>query len=381
MTLRLVVVAGEASGDALGAAVVRALRARQPDVQIMGVGGERLCREGLDSLFPLERLAVMGVVEPLGRLPELLARRRGLVRHFTRNPPDLFLGIDAPDFNLGLAARLRRAGVTTAQLVSPAVWAWRPGRVRGIARAVDRVFCLLPFEPAFYAEHGVAAEFVGHPLAGELASAPSRALARRRLGLPAAAPVLALLPGSRAGEVRRLLPDFLQAAALLRADLPALQVVVPAASAERERQLAPLLRGQPASLLAGGSRDALAAADAVLTASGTATLEAALLGRPMVVAYRMHPLSYRLLRRLLRVPHVALPNLLAGRALVPEFLQDEARPRALAAALAPLFGGDNSALLAEFRRQARLLRGDAADNVAAGLLHMAGIQDNGRPDG
>ncbi|NND66966.1 MAG: lipid-A-disaccharide synthase, partial [Halioglobus sp.] len=306
---RLAVVAGEASGDLLGAAVVRALRAAYPDLVVEGVGGPRLAAEGLASIFPLERLAVNGLVEPLGRLPELLARRRSLARRFTTDPPDLFLGIDAPDFNLGLAARLRNNGVPTAQLVSPSVWAWRPHRVRGIARAVDRVFCLLPFEPGFYTEHGVTAEFVGHPLAEELAAPPTRAAARKELGLSAAAPVLALLPGSRAGEVARLLPDFLATVALLRERLPGLEVVLPAASPERAAQLTPRLDGSGVQLVRGSAHLAMAAADSVLVASGTATLEAALLGRPMVVAYRMHPLSYRILRRMLRVSHVALPNL------------------------------------------------------------------------
>ncbi len=370
--MRLAVVAGEASGDALGAAVVRALREREPRLDVVGVGGPELTNEGLDSRFPMERLAVMGLVEPLGRLPELLARRRGLAHCFVADPPDVFLGIDAPEFNLGLARRLRSSGVPTAQLVSPSVWAWRPGRVRGIARAVERVFCLLPFEPEFYAEHGVAAEFVGHPLAERLGNVPDRAAARGALGLPLDAPVLALLPGSRAGEVRRLLPDFLAAAHSLRASLPDLEIVLPCATPEREVQVQGLLAGATVRVVSEASHLALAASDVVLTASGTATLEAALLGRPMAVAYRMHPVSYRILRRMLRVPHVALPNLLAGRAIVPEFLQDDVRPAALVAALRPLFDGPNAELAAEFSRQATMVQGRCADRVARGLLALAG---------
>lgn len=369
--MRLGVVAGEASGDALGAAVVRALREREPNLELFGVGGPELCREGLDSLFSMERLAVMGLVEPLTRLPELLLRRRALAGDIAAFHPHVFLGIDAPDFNLGLARRLRATGIPTAQLVSPSVWAWRRGRVKGIARAVDRVFCLLPFEPDFYAGHGVEAEFVGHPLAETLGSPPGRSAARRELGVSAEAPVLALLPGSRSGEVSRLLPDFLAAAALLRAQLPGLEVVLPAATPERAAQVAALLGRSPVLMVDGASHLALAAADAVLTASGTATLEAALIGRPMVVAYRMHPLSYRILGRMLRVSHVALPNLLAGRTVVPEFLQDAVRPAALAAALAPHFAAPDAALAAEFRRQAGLLRGNCAGSVATGLLRLA----------
>ena len=283
----------------------------------------------------------------------------------------MFLGIDAPDFNLGLARRLRRVGIPTAQLVSPSVWAWRPGRVRGIARAVERVFCLLPFEPAFYAEHGVQAEFVGHPLAELLADPPDGAAARVALGLAPDVPVLALLPGSRAGEVRRLLPRFLAAADELRKHVADLEIVVPAATPERETQVQGLLGGARVRLVREASHLALAAADVVLTASGTATLEAALLGRPMVVAYRMNPLSYRILRRMLRVPHVALPNLLAGRAIVPEFLQDAVQSEALAAALRPLFDGPDAVLKAEFRQQAVSLQGHCADRVAHGLIEMA----------
>lgn len=375
MAPRLAVIAGEASGDLLGAAVVRALRDLYPDLEVEGVGGPRLAGEGLASLFPLERLAVNGLVEPIGRLPELLWRRSDLARRFLAEPPDAFLGIDAPDFNLGLATRLRLAGVPTAQLVSPSVWAWREGRVRGIARAVDRVFCLLPFEPAFYAQHGVAAEFVGHPLAEQLATPLSRADARHALGLSSGAPVLALLPGSRATEVSRLLPDFLAAAALLREQLPGLEVVLPAASPERAAQIAPMLVGSGARLVSTAAHEAMAAANSVLVASGTATLEAALVGRPMVVAYRMHPFSYRILRRMLRVPHVALPNLLAGRELVPEFLQDAVQPAALAAALLSHFEGADDECAAEVQRLAGQLRGDCAGRVAAGLQQMMATKE------
>ena len=292
---------------------------------------------GLDSLFPMERLSVNGLVEPLRRLPELLARRRGLARHLRTQAPRVFLGIDSPDFNLGLARAVRASGIPTAQLVSPSVWAWRRGRLKGIARSVDLMLCLFPFETEVYRERGIPARCVGHPMADEIAGPVDSAQARRALGLPREVPLLALLPGSRAGEVEALMPLFLQAADHLRLGFPALNLVVPAASAQRMLQLRAMVRGVPGiTLVQGQSRQAIAAADAVLVAAGTATLEAALLRRPMVVAYRMHGASWFVLSRLVRTPWVALPNLLAGRELVSEFLQDAATPEALAGSLASL---------------------------------------------
>lgn len=373
-TLRVGLVAGEPSGDLLGAGVIAALRERCADVHVEGVGGPAMAGQGLASLYPMERLSVMGLVEPLRRLPELLRLRRALARRFAAAAPDVFLGIDSPDFTLGLERRLRRRGVTTAHLVSPSVWAWRRGRLRGIARGTDLMLCLFPFETGVYREHGIPVEFVGHPLADEIPEAVDRGAARARLGLAGADRLVALLPGSRGGEVARLAPLFLQTAARLYGSDPALRFVLPAANAARERQLQPLVAasGLPVTLCTGQARDAMAAADAVLVASGTATLEAALLRRPMVVAYRMSGLSWFGLSRLVDTPWVALPNLLARQPLVPEFLQREATPAALAAALGDILAGRSADTAAAFAAMHEQLRHDCAARVADALLRLCG---------
>ena len=333
---RIALVAGEPSGDVLGSRVLRALRRALPgcDLHAEGIGGEAMIAEGFQTLYPLERLSVMGLVEPLGRLPELLRIRRALYRRWRANPPALLLGIDAPDFNLRLARRLRDAGVRTAQLVSPTVWAWRPRRVHQVARAVDRLLCLFPFEPALYRALDVDARFVGHPVVQELARMPDRAQARRDLGLPAKAPVIALLPGSRAAEVAQLAPSLMAAGELLRERDPRRELLMPAASKERAVQLRSLLEhGRSAGAIRvvdGDSRRAMIAADLVLLASGTASLEAMLLRRPMVIAYRVSPLSWALISRLAVTPYAGMPNILAGRRVVPELLQGNLNPAALA---------------------------------------------------
>ncbi|QIB66697.1 lipid-A-disaccharide synthase [Kineobactrum salinum] len=337
--MRIGILAGEPSGDILGSRLLAALRQRYPQLQVEGIGGPLMQAQGLDSLFPMERLSVMGFVEPLKRLPELLRIRRSLYRHFRAHPPDLFIGIDSPDFVLTLERRLRAAGIATAHLVSPSVWAWRRGRIHGIGRAVDRMLCLFPFEPDIYHQHGIAAEFVGHPLADEIPAEVDHGAARIGLGLAPQGRVLALLPGSRGGEVGLLAPLFLDCARRLAAADPQLSFVLPAASEARMAQLQALLSHYPdlpLTVVAGQSREVMAAADAVLLASGTATLEALLLKRPMVVAYRMAPLSWALVSRLVRTPFAALPNILAGRELVPELIQDAATVDALVAAMQPL---------------------------------------------
>lgn len=374
--LRLAVVAGEASGDALAAPVIDALARRCPGLLVEGIGGAQMQARGLHSLFPMERLSVMGVTEPLTRLPELLRIRRRLLRHFLARPPDLFLGVDAPDFNLPLARRLRLRGVPTAQLVSPSIWAWRPRRVHGIGRAVDRVLCLFPFEPALYDAHGISARFVGHPLARDLPPDPDKLAARDSLGLPPQGVHLALLPGSRPGEVRALAPRMLAAARRVAADVPALHCALPLAGEDCRRALQPLLADAgdlPLTVFSGRSREVMAAADAVLTASGTATLEAALLRRPQVVAYRMGALSWLLLSQLVRTRYVALPNILAGRALVPELLQDAASVDALADAVRELLCGDNAAMLEGFAHLRTALGTDFGAHCADVLLELVSM--------
>jgi lipid-A-disaccharide synthase len=337
--VKIGVLAGEASGDILGAAVLQSLRSRYPDLVVEGIGGPRMESQGLRSMFPMERLSVMGFVEPLKRLPELLQMRRAVFDHFRDNPPDVFLGIDSPDFNLQLEQKLRARGLLTAHLVSPSVWAWRQRRIRRIARAVDLMLCLFPFETKIYEDHGIPVRFVGHPLADEIPREQDTTAARQTLGLAPVGRLLALLPGSRAQEVRQLMPLFLRAARLLRRTNPDLDFIMPAVNSARMAEMQAQLAGFDelgVSLVAGRSRDVMAASDAVLLASGTATLEATLLKRPMVVAYRMGALSWQLVRRLVKTPYAALPNILSGGALVPELLQGAATPEALAAAMQPL---------------------------------------------
>ncbi len=374
--MRIGVLAGEASGDLLGSRVLAALRARFPGLLVEGIGGPLMEAQGLHSMFPMERLSVMGLVEPLKRLPELLRIRRAVYQHFAANPPDVFLGIDSPDFNLHLERRLRKNGIRTAHLVSPSVWAWRRGRIRTIGRAADLMLCLFPFETEIYDRHGIPACFVGHPLADEIPPQADRAAARQALGLDPAATVLALLPGSRAAEVRLLAPLFLQAARLLRQSDPALVFALPAANAARSVELEHLLgsfQDLDITLVQGRSRQVMAAGDGALLASGTATLEAALLKRPMVVAYRMGALSWLLLSWLVKTPYAALPNILAGRALVPELLQQAATPAAMAAALRPLLAGEPAAAhqVGAFEDIHRQLRQGFGERAAHALVALA----------
>ncbi|RRU72942.1 lipid-A-disaccharide synthase [Stutzerimonas xanthomarina] len=373
--LRVALVAGESSGDILGAGLMHALKAQHANVEFIGVGGSRMQAEGLQSYFPLERLAVMGLVEVLGRLPELLARRKRLVDTLIQQRPDVFIGIDAPDFNLGLELKLRRAGIKTVHYVSPSVWAWRQKRVLKIRDACDLMLTLFPFEARFYDEHQVPVRFVGHPLADAIPLCADRAAARQALGLPADGLVVALMPGSRGGEVARLGGLFLSAAERLRAMRPGIRFVMPCASPERRLQLEQMLvtRDLPLTLLDGRSHEALAACNAVLIASGTATLEALLFKRPMVVAYSVAPMTYRILRRLVKSPYVALPNLLAQRLLVPELLQDAATPEALAQSLSPLLD-DGDVQTEGFDSIHRTLRCDASSQAADAVLRLVGVR-------
>jgi lipid-A-disaccharide synthase len=371
--LRVALVAGEASGDILGASLMQALRARHPQVEFIGIGGPLMEAQGLTSYFPMERLAVMGLVEVLGRLPELLSRRRRLVKTLIEAKPDVFIGIDAPDFNLGLELKLRRAGIKTVHYVSPSVWAWRQKRVLQIREACDLMLCLFPFEAQFYDEYQVPVRFVGHPLADAIPVQADRAAAREALELPQDCHVVALMPGSRGGEVSRLGSLFLDAAVRLRTLRPGVRFVLPCASPERRQQLEEMLVGRdlPLTLLNGRSHEALAACDAVLIASGTATLEALLYKRPMVVAYKVASLTYLILKRLVKSPYISLPNLLAERLLVPELIQDAATAESLAQLLAPLLEGGEVQTLG-FDVIHRALRRDASVQAAEAVLTLAG---------
>ncbi|MGY8818638.1 MAG: lipid-A-disaccharide synthase [Pseudomonadales bacterium] len=373
--LTVALVAGEASGDILGAGLMQALKAQHANVEFVGVGGPRMEAQGLESYFPQERLAVMGLVEVLGRLPELLRRRKRLLQTLLGVRPDVFIGIDAPDFNLDLALKLRRAGIKTVHYVSPSVWAWRQKRVLKIRDACDLMLTLFPFEAKFYDAHEVAVRFVGHPLADTIPLVSDRAAARTTLGLPQEGLIVALMPGSRGGEVGRLGELFLAAADRLRSMRPGIRFVVPCASPERRAQLEQMLIGRdlPLTLLDGHSHEALAACNAVLIASGTATLEALLYKRPMVVAYSVSPLTFRILKRLVKSPYVALPNLLAQRLLVPELLQDAATPDAMAQLLSPLLDNGDSQTEG-FDAIHRTLRCDASSQAADAVLELLGAR-------
>ena len=370
--LRIALVAGEASGDILGSGLMRAIKARHPDAEFIGVGGPLMEAEGMTSYFPMERLSVMGLVEVLGRLRELLARRKLLVQTLIDARPDVFIGIDAPDFTLNIELQLRRVGIKTVHYVSPSVWAWRQKRVLKIREGCDLMLTLLPFEARFYEEQGVPVRFVGHPLADTIPLDADRDAARAELGL-GEGPVVALMPGSRGGEVGRLGALFFDTAERLLAERPELRFVLPCASPQRRAQIEQLLeqRSLPITLLDGRSHVALAACDAVLIASGTATLEALLYKRPMVVAYRLAPVTFWILKRMVKSPYVSLPNLLAQRLLVPELLQDAATPQALAQTLLPLIDGGQAQTIG-FDEIHRTLRRDASNQAADAVLNLIG---------
>jgi len=370
--LRIALVAGEASGDILGSGLMRAIKVHHPDAEFIGVGGPLMEAKGMTTYFPMERLSVMGLVEVLGRLKELLARRKELIETLIAQRPDVFIGIDAPDFTLNIELKLRQAGIKTVHYVSPSVWAWRQKRVLKIREGCDLMLTLLPFEARFYEEKGVPVRFVGHPLADTIPLQADREAARTQLNL-GAGPVVALMPGSRGGEVGRLGALFFDAAERLLAVRPEMRFVLPCASPQRRAQIEQLLEGRnlPLTLLDGQSHVALAACDAVLIASGTATLEALLYKRPMVVAYRLAPLTFWILKRMVKSPYVSLPNLLAQRMLVPELLQDAATAEALAATLLPLLD-NGAAQTAGFDDIHRTLRRDASNQAADAVLSLIG---------
>jgi lipid-A-disaccharide synthase len=320
------VLAGEKSGDILAGSVLRELKRRNETLRVTGIGGEATALHGLESLYDMDRLAVFGFTEPLKRLPELLSMRRGIRQHMLLERPDIFLGVDSPDFNLTLEQQLRAKGLKTAHLVSPSVWAWRPGRINKIKKAVDLMLCLLPFEKDFYAQHGVEAVCVGHPLIEEFSALPDQATAKHYLGLPQNAPVLACLPGSRSGEIEHIGPTFTQVVMRLLASDSEMRVILPASSEERMDQINRLMPIDDERFLVieGQSRLAMTASDAVLCASGTTTLEAMLIGKPMTIAYKMSWFSWQILSRMVTSPFVGLPNVIAGRAVAPEFLQGNA---------------------------------------------------------
>ena len=375
--LTIALVAGETSGDILGAGLIRALKARHPDARFVGVAGPLMQAEGCEVWYEMEELAVMGIVEVLGRLRRLLTIRKDLTQRFIALRPDVFVGIDAPDFNITLEGNLKRAGIRTVHYVSPSVWAWRQKRVFKIGRNTDMVLAFLPFEKAFYDRFNVPCRFIGHTMADAMPLQPDKQAARRELGIAADAICLGLLPGSRGAEVEMLSADFLRAAQLLRQRYPALEIVVPLVNAKRRAQFeqikAEIAPELPMHLLDGKGRQAMIASDAAILASGTAALECMLAKCPMVVGYRMKPVTFWLAKRLVKTPYVSLPNLLAGRELVKELLQDECQPQTLAAALEPLLhaGAERDALLETFTQLHQQIRWNADEQAADAVLEIA----------
>ncbi len=332
--LRIGIVAGEASGDYLGSELIKSLRARHGQISFEGIGGKEMQAVGCRSLFPIEKLSVMGLVEVLGSLVELLRIRKKLVQHFLTNPPDVFIGIDAPDFNLGLEYQLRRRGITTVHYVSPSVWAWRQYRLRKIARSVDLMLTLFPFEVEVYRRHSIKAEFAGHPLASKISMQADKKAARQRLGLEAEQFIIGLMPGSRKSEFKRLWPVFLQTAALCLTENKSIHFICNTINDASGKYCKELIEktysgSLPVTMYQERSHDVLEACDLLLLASGTITLEAMLFKKPMVVAYKLNPLSHWLVKSMTYIEHAALPNILAGREVVPECLQDEFYPEKL----------------------------------------------------
>ena len=376
--LHVGIIAGEASGDNIAASLMHAIREREPDVVFEGVAGPRMIEAGCFSLYPMEKLSVMGLFEVLNHLPTLVSMRRELRRHFLETPPDIFIGVDAPDFNLALERTLKQAGIRTLHYVSPSVWAWRQYRVRKIAASVDYMLTLFPFEAQFYRDHQVPARFVGHPLADVISDDIDPLQAREHLGIAHQGPLVALLPGSRVGEVKRLAGDFLRAAHWCHQQRTDIQFVVPLANhachSVFEREMRTVNSGLPVTLLKGQGLEAMAAADAVMLASGTATLECTLLKRPMVVAYRFSPLTYQLLRLLVKTPCYSLPNLLAGRPVVKELIQGDVTPEALGGEILRLLENPAHAqeLTSVFARIHDELRQDASRAAAGVLFEVAG---------
>ncbi|EEX36577.1 lipid-A-disaccharide synthase [Vibrio metschnikovii] len=374
--LRIGIVAGELSGDTLGEGFIKAIKARYPNAEFVGIGGPKMIGQGCHSLFDMEELAVMGLVEVLGRLPRLLKVKAELVQYFTQNPPDVFIGIDAPDFNLRLERDLKQAGIKTVHYVSPSVWAWRQKRIFKIAAATDLVLAFLPFEKAFYDRFNVPCEFIGHTLADALPLQPDKQAAQRLLGLDEKKRWLAVLPGSRGGEMKLLAQPFIETCQRLHQTYPELGFVVALVNAQRReqfeavwQQVAPEL---DFTLVDDTARNVITASDVVMLASGTVALECMLLKRPMVVGYKVNAITAFLARRLVKIPYVSLPNILAGQELVKEFIQQECNVDNLYHELTRLLQSDNQALVDKFTEMHHWIRKDADQQAAQAVLTLIG---------
>jgi lipid-A-disaccharide synthase len=378
-TIKIGIVAGEASGDLLGANLIRALQKRCPQLHIEGMGGPAMMAAGFESLFEIERLAVMGLIEPLFRLPDLIKLRRDLFLHFTQQRPDVFIGIDAPDFNLGLELKLRRAGIPIVHYVSPSVWAWRQNRVKKIAKAVDLMLTLFPFEAKFYERYHVPVRYVGHPLADRIPLQPDKSAARRALGLDEHVTTVALLPGSRRQEIRYMAEPFLLAAKQAWEKRPHLRFITSHVNEQRYQEfyaayqrIAPEL---PLTFFTRHSQDVMTAADVAIVTSGTATLETMLYKTPMIIAYRMSPYIFPLVKWLVKTPYIGLPNILANELLVPELIQDKVQPDTIADLLLDYLDHPEkvAALKERFTSIHESLRFDSANSTADAILEILGV--------
>ena len=374
--VRIAMVAGEASGDLLASHLIEALKARLPNAEFFGIGGPKMAGRGFDAWYPLESLAVRGYVEVLKHYREISGIRSELKRRLLADPPDVFIGVDAPDFNLALEKSLKRRGIAAVHYVGPSIWAWRGKRIHKIGAAVSRILALFPFEPALYEKQGIPVTYVGHPLADMLPVDDGRSEARQLLGLADQQPVFALLPGSRQSELQYMAETFIETARAIHERLPEALFLVPLATRETRLLFETALyrcnaRELPIRMLFGHAHDAMKASDAVLVASGTATLEAALLKRPMAIAYKMASFSYRLMRRMGYLPYVGLPNILAGKFVVPEFIQDDATPENMAQALLNFYADKRTcALIAEEFREIHLqLKQNTAEKAATAVIN------------
>jgi lipid-A-disaccharide synthase len=376
--LKIGIVAGEASGDVLGAGLIRCLKELYPNCEVVGVGGQHLIQQGTQSLVDINELSVMGLVEVVKHLPRLLAIRKQIVQYFTDNPPDVFIGVDAPDFNLPVAKKLKLQGIKTVHYVSPTIWAWRESRIHKIAAATNLVLGIFPFEQSIYDKYKVPYQYVGHTLADTIALDVDRAPARVLLDLSESSHVLAILPGSRTKEIASMLPVFLQTATLYAQHVESLQVVIPAANKARLAQIEAMLDDMKLELTITvtehPAREAMIAADAVLLTSGTASLEAMLCKRPMVVAYKMSGLTYMIMQRLYKPDYFSLPNILAEQALVPELLQEQVNPANLCQNLLTQVERDQDLLQYAYREQHLRLQQDADMQAAKAVLRL--IQSN-----
>ncbi len=374
--MRIGIVAGEPSGDMLGAELIDALKALIPDLVVEGVAGPKMIAAGCRVIWPMERLSMMGFVDPLKHLPEILRIRRNLTRHFIKNPPDVFIGIDSPDFNLTLELKLKAKGIKTVHYASPSVWGWRQGRIHKIKRAVDLMLTLFPFETDIYKRHKIPVKFVGHPLADQIPLEIEDWKARKALGLPVEGKVLAIFPGSRAMEIKNLAERFIRTASFCVEQEPGLQIVTSMVNKKRRQQFEKILNktapSLPIKIFEDRTQTVMTASDVLLLASGSVTLEGLLFGRPMVVAYKMAKVTFQIMKRLVKVKHFALPNLIAGRAIVPEFIQNEVSPEVMGPILLGYLNhpDENTRLAAEFLEIHKMLQKDASKTAAKAILEI-----------